>query len=53
MNMKLEIPEVKNHVVPIRLSPKLFLLTKKIAKENKSKHSMILRLLIEKGIKSF
>jgi hypothetical protein len=48
--MKLDVPQVKNHVVPIRLSPDLFAATAKIARENKSKHSTILRILIEKAL---
>lgn len=49
--MKLDVPEVKNHVIPIRLSPELFQQTQKIARQNKTKHSTILRILIEKALK--
>jgi len=48
--MKLLVPQVKSHVVPIRLSPQLFQQTLEIAHQNKAKHSTILRTLIEKGI---
>lgn len=52
MHMKLDVPQVKNHVVPIRLTPALFTATAKIARQNKTKHSTILRLLIEKALSS-
>lgn len=48
--MKIEVPQVKNHVIPIRLSPDLFSKTAKIARQNKAKHSTILRILIEKAL---
>jgi len=48
--MKLDVPQVKNHVIPIRLSPELFQQTQKIARQNKAKHSTILRILIEKAL---
>jgi len=50
--MKLTIPEVKSHVIPIRLSPQLFQQTQKIAHKNKAKHSTILRILIEKALET-
>lgn len=49
--MKLKVPQVKKFVIPVRLSPELFDATRKIAEENDTKHSTILRILIEKAIK--
>ena len=50
--MKLEIPEVKKYVIPVRLSEGLFLATQKIAKKNKAKHSTVLRMLIERAVEA-
>ena len=50
MVMKLKVPQVKKFVVPIRLSQDLFNQTRKIAESNKTKHSTILRILIEKAL---
>lgn len=50
-NMKLDIAEVKSVVYPVRFDPETFEQIRKVAKQNKTSPSKVIRLFVEQALK--
>lgn len=48
--MKLDIPQVKKIIYPVRFDEQQFKIIKKLAKQNSTTQGKIIRALIEKGL---
>lgn len=50
--MKLDLAQVKSVVYPVRFEPGLFAEIKKVAKENKTSPSKVIRAFVEQALSS-